>query len=62
MKNQSDEFVLHQYRYYGAHLGGRNHDAGLIAGLYRQAADELLRRGLIYVDLKTNQYKEREKA
>lgn len=56
MQDASDAFVMHSYRYYGNHLGGRNHDANLISGLYRRAADEALKRGLIKVDLKTNRY------
>ena len=60
MKDASDSMVMHFYRYYGSYLPRHGHDANLVHGLFRRAADEALKRGLIFVDPKSNHYKEVE--
>ena len=54
----SDAFLLSQYRYYGAHLGGQYNGINNVRGLYQQTSSECLSRGLLRVNPSTNQYEE----
>ena len=58
MASYSDQFVLSQWRYYGANISCCGNGKEQVLGLYQKFTGEARKRGLIRLDFLTNMFVE----